>query len=130
MVAAAVEEDAHGVAISSYQGGHVEYFTYLVDRLREEGCGHVKMYGGGGGVIVPSEIDALDAYGVTRIFSPQDGQRLGLDGMIDGMVAARRATRPRSNATSRGRSTGATRLSRAPSRASRRACSVEPSAAT
>jgi methylmalonyl-CoA mutase len=86
VVAAVVEEDPHGVAISSYQGGHVEYFTYLVDRLRAEGYGHVKVYGGGGGVIVPSEIRALEAHGVTRIFSPQDGQRLGLDGMIASMV--------------------------------------------
>src|SRR6478735_3552096 len=88
VVAAVVEEDPHGVAISSYQGGHVEYFMYLVDRLREEGYGHVKIYGGGGGVIIPSEIDALQAYGVTRIFSPQDGQRLGLDGMIVSMLEA------------------------------------------
>ena len=86
VVAAVVEEDPHGVAVSSYQGGHVEYFRYLVDRLREEGYGHVKIYGGGGGVIIPSEIAALQAYGVTRIFSPQDGQRLGLDGMIVAML--------------------------------------------
>ena len=59
VVAAVVEEDPHGVAVSSYQGGHVEYFEYLVDRLRDEGYGHVKVFGGGGGVIVPSEIDAL-----------------------------------------------------------------------
>jgi methylmalonyl-CoA mutase len=82
VVAAVVQEDPHGVAISSYQGGHVEYFTYLVDRLREEGYGHVKVFGGGGGVIVPSEVDELHAHGVTRIFTPEDGQRLGLDGMI------------------------------------------------
>jgi methylmalonyl-CoA mutase len=82
VVAAVVQEDPHGVAISSYQGGHVEYFTYLVDRLREEGYGHVKVFGGGGGVIVPSEVDQLHAHGVTRIFTPEDGQRLGLDGMI------------------------------------------------
>src|SRR5215467_8147076 len=82
VVAAVVEEDPHGVAISSYQGGHVEYFSYLVDRLREEGYGHVKVYGGGGGVIVPSEIGALEEHGVACIFSPQDAQRFGLDGMI------------------------------------------------
>src|SRR6516165_5705417 len=86
VVAAVVEEDPHGVAVSSYQGGHVEYFEYLVDRLRDEGYGHVKVYGGGGGVIVPSEIEALHSYGVTRIFSPEDGQRLGLDGMIESML--------------------------------------------
>ena len=87
VVAAVVEEDPQGVAVSSYQGGHVEYFRYLVDRLREEGYGHVKVYGGGGGVIVPAEIAELHAYGVTRIFSPEDGQRLGLVGMIESMVA-------------------------------------------
>ena len=86
VVAAVVEEDPHGVAVSSYQGGHVEYFGYLVDRLRDEGYGHVKVYGGGGGVIVPSEIEALHAYGVTRIFSPEDGHRLGLDGMVMSML--------------------------------------------
>ena len=86
VVAAVVEEDPHGVAVSSYQGGHVEYFGYLVDRLRDEGYGHVKVYGGGGGVIVASEIEALHAYGVARIFSPEDGHRLGLDGMVMSML--------------------------------------------
>ncbi len=86
VVAAVVEEDPHAVAVSSYQGGHLEYFRYLVDRLRDEGYGHVRVYGGGGGVIVPSEIDALHDYGVTRIFSPQDGQLLGLDGMISSII--------------------------------------------
>jgi isobutyryl-CoA mutase len=86
VVAAVVEEDPHGVAVSSYQGGHVEYFRYLVDRLRDEGYGHVKVYGGGGGVIVPSEIEALHAYGVARIFSPEEGHRLGLDGMVMSML--------------------------------------------
>ena len=88
VVAAVVEEDPHGVAVSSYQGGHVEDFEYLVDRLRAEGYGHVKVYGGGGGVIIPAEIERLHEYGVTRIFSPDDGQRLGLDGMIASMVEA------------------------------------------
>ena len=87
VVDAAVAEDVQGIALSSYQGGHVEYFEYLVDRLREEGVGHVRVYGGGGGVIVPEEIDRLHAYGVTRIFSPQDGQRMGLVGMINSMIA-------------------------------------------
>jgi methylmalonyl-CoA mutase len=86
VVAAVVQEDPNGVAISSYQGGHVEYFGYLVDRLREEGYGHVKVFGGGGGVIVPSEVERLHAHGVTRIFTPEDGQRLGLDGMIQWCV--------------------------------------------
>ncbi len=88
VVRAIVQEDANGVAVSSYQGGHVEYFTYLVDRLRELGFGHVKVYGGGGGTIVPSEIAQLHEHGVERIFSPQDGQRLGLVGMINSMIAA------------------------------------------
>ena len=86
VVAAAIQEDAQGVAISSYQGGHVEYFTYLVELLRERGAGHVKVYGGGGGVIVPAEIELLHSRGVARIFSPEDGQRLGLPGMINMMI--------------------------------------------
>ncbi|MEN3269754.1 cobalamin-dependent protein, partial [Pseudonocardia sp.] len=86
VVAAAIQEDAQGVAVSSYQGGHVEYFSYLVDLLRERGAGHVKVYGGGGGVIVPAEIELLHSRGVSRIFSPEDGQRLGLAGMINIMI--------------------------------------------
>ena len=70
VVDAALEEDVQGVAVSSYQGGHVEYFTYLVDQLRAAGCGHVQVFGGGGGVIVPEEIAQLEAYGVAKIFSP------------------------------------------------------------
>src|ERR1700712_5299882 len=86
VVTAAIQEDAQGVAVSSYQGGHVEYFTYLVELLRERGAGHVKVYGGGGGVIVPREIDLLHSRGVARIFSPEDGQHLGLPGMINIMI--------------------------------------------
>src|SRR6478672_12341587 len=85
VVDAAVEEDAHAVAVSSYQGGHVEYFEYLVSSLRERGAGHVKVVGGGGGVIVHDEITRLRASGVT-IFSPEDGQRMGLVGMINSVV--------------------------------------------
>src|SRR5579862_5648081 len=88
IVTCAIEEDAHGIAVSSYQGGHVEFFTYMLDLLRERGASHIKVFGGGGGVIVPAEIDALHAYGVTRIFSPEDGQKLGLQGMINEIVAA------------------------------------------
>ncbi|MGH9060477.1 MAG: cobalamin-dependent protein, partial [Acidimicrobiales bacterium] len=87
VVAAAVQEDVQGVAISSYQGGHIEYFQYLVDRLRAEGREDIKVYGGGGGVIVQAEIDQLHAYGVAHIFSPSDGQRLGLERMINTMIA-------------------------------------------
>ncbi len=86
VVTAAIQEDAQGVAISSYQGGHVEYFSYLVELLRERGAGHIKVYGGGGGVIVPREIDLLHSRGVARIFSPEDGQHLGLPGMINLMI--------------------------------------------
>ncbi len=88
IVTCAIQEDAHAIAISSYQGGHVEFFRYMIDLLRERGAGHVKVFGGGGGVIVPAEIEALHAYGVTRIFSPEDGQRLGLQGMIRAIIAA------------------------------------------
>jgi isobutyryl-CoA mutase len=84
---AALHEDADGVAVSSYQGGHVEYFRYLVDLLRARGGSRIKVFGGGGGVIVPDEIAELERYGVERIYSPHDGQRLGLQGMIDDMIA-------------------------------------------
>jgi len=86
VVTAALQEDVQGIAISSYQGGHVEYFKYMVDLLRARGGEHIKVFGGGGGVIVPSEIAELHAYGVQRIFSPEDGQRMGLAGMIGEMV--------------------------------------------
>src|SRR6478672_1190650 len=86
VVTAAIQEEAPGVAISAYQGGHVEYFSYLVELLRERGAGHIRVYGGGGGVIVPREIDLLHERGVARIFSPEDGQRLGLPGMINLMI--------------------------------------------
>ncbi len=88
IVTAALQEDAQGIAISSYQGGHVEYFKYMIDLLRQRGGEHIKVFGGGGGVIVPEEIADLHAYGVTRIFSPEDGQRLGLVGMILSMIQA------------------------------------------
>ncbi|MGZ4522448.1 MAG: fused isobutyryl-CoA mutase/GTPase IcmF [Mycobacteriaceae bacterium] len=86
VVTAALQEDAQGVAVSSYQGGHVEYFSYLVERLREVGAGHVQVFGGGGGVIVAEEIELLASRGVT-IFAPEDGQRLGLPGMINELIA-------------------------------------------
>ncbi len=86
VVTAALQEDAQGIAISSYQGGHVEYFKYMVDLLRERGGEHIQVFGGGGGVIVAPEIRELQTYGVARIFSPEDGQRMGLQGMIGEMV--------------------------------------------
>ena len=85
VVRAAIQEDVQGIAVSSYQGGHVEYFTYLRELLDQRGAGHVRIYGGGGGVIVPAEIEQLARHRV-RIFSPEDGQRLGLVGMIGSMV--------------------------------------------
>jgi len=86
VVTAALQEDVQGIAISSYQGGHVEYFKYMVDLLKKRGGEHIQVFGGGGGVIVPPEIRELQAYGVTRIYSPEDGQRMGLAGMIGEMV--------------------------------------------
>jgi methylmalonyl-CoA mutase len=86
VVTAAIQEDAHGIAVSSYQGGHVEYFKYMVDLLRERGRGDIKVFGGGGGVIVTPEIVELQDYGVERIYSPNDGQQLGLPGMIADML--------------------------------------------
>jgi len=86
VVTAALQEDVQGIAISSYQGGHVEYFKYMVDLLRARGGAHIQVFGGGGGVIVPSEIRELQDYGVARIYSPEDGQRMGLAGMIGEMV--------------------------------------------
>lgn len=88
IVTAALQEDVQGIAVSSYQGGHVEFFKYMIDLLRSRGGAGIKVFGGGGGVIVPAEIKELHDYGVTRIFSPEDGQKLGLQGMIGSMVAA------------------------------------------
>ena len=87
VVTAALEEDAQGIAISSYQGGHIEYFKYMVDLLRSRGGGHVRIFGGGGGVIVGAEIRELHEYGVARIYTPEDGQKMGLQGMINDMLA-------------------------------------------
>ncbi len=86
VVTAALQEDVQGIAVSSYQGGHVEYFKYMVDLLRERGGAHIQVFGGGGGVIVPPEIRELQDYGVARIYSPEDGQRMGLQGMIGEML--------------------------------------------
>ncbi|GIT27188.1 MAG: hypothetical protein CM1200mP41_32320 [Gammaproteobacteria bacterium] len=82
----AIEEDVQGIAVSSYQGGHVEFFRYMLDMLRDNGRGEIRVFGGGGGVIVPEEIRELEAYGIARIYSPEDGQRIGLRGIIEDMV--------------------------------------------
>ncbi|MEW8969857.1 fused isobutyryl-CoA mutase/GTPase IcmF [Mesobacillus jeotgali] len=86
VVNAAIQEDAQGIAISSYQGGHVEYFKYMYDLLKEKGASHIRIYGGGGGVIIPREIKELHEYGIARIFSPEDGRKYGLNGMIQQMI--------------------------------------------
>ena len=86
VVTAALQEDVQGIAVSSYQGGHVEYFKYMVDLLRQRGGENIQVFGGGGGVIIPAEISELQDYGVARIYSPEDGQRMGLAGMIGEMV--------------------------------------------
>ncbi|HOS96659.1 MAG TPA: methylmalonyl-CoA mutase family protein, partial [Deltaproteobacteria bacterium] len=86
IVNAVVQEGAHGVAVSSYQGGHIEFFKYLIDLLKDRDCGYVKVFGGGGGVIVPDEIRELEAYGVSKIYSPEDGKSMGLKGMIAHMM--------------------------------------------
>lgn len=86
VVNAAIQEDVQGIAISSYQGGHVEYFKYMYDLLKEKGAPHIRIYGGGGGVIIPREINELHDYGISWIFSPEDGRKLGLQGMIDRML--------------------------------------------
>lgn len=86
VVNAAIQEDVQGIAISSYQGGHVEYFKYMYDLLKEKGATHIRIYGGGGGVIIPREMKELHSYGIARIFSPEDGRLLGLQGMIDLML--------------------------------------------
>ena len=86
IVECAIEEDAQGIAVTSYQGGHVEFFKYMKDLLDENGCGHIKIFGGGGGTILPSEIEELQAYGITKIYSPDDGRTMGLEGMIEDVV--------------------------------------------
>lgn len=86
IVEAAIEEDAQGIAITSYQGGHIEFFKYMKDLLEENGCGHIKIFGGGGGTILPEEIDELHRYGITRIYSPDDGRQMGLEGMIEDLI--------------------------------------------
>ncbi len=86
IVEAAIEEDVQGIAITSYQGGHVEFFKYMKDLLDENGCGHIKIFGGGGGTILPQEIEELHQYGIARIYSPDDGRHMGLEGMIEDVI--------------------------------------------
>jgi methylmalonyl-CoA mutase len=93
IVRAAIQEDADGIAVSSYQGGHNEYFRYMVDMLRERGASHIRVVVGGGGTIAPHEIEELEAYGVERIYTPEDGRRLGLEGMIADVIERTRASR-------------------------------------
>ena len=93
VVHAAVQEDADGIAISSYQGGHNEYFRYMVDMLKDYGAEHIRIFGGGGGTITPEEIQALQSYGVERIYHPHDGMEMGLPGMIEDLVQRTREQR-------------------------------------
>lgn len=86
IVDCAIQEDVQGIAITSYQGGHIEFFKYIFDLLKEKDCGHIKIFGGGGGTILPTEIEELQAYGITRIYSPDDGRHLGLEGMIEDVI--------------------------------------------
>ena len=86
VVNCAIQEDANAIAMTSYQGGHVEYFKYMYDLLEEKNSTHIKLFGGGGGVILPEEIKELHAYGITKIYSPDDGRSLGLQGMINDLV--------------------------------------------
>ncbi len=86
IVDCAIQEDAQAIAITSYQGGHTEFFKYMFDLLKEQNCGHIKLFGGGGGVILPTEIEELQAYGITRIYSPDDGRKMGLQGMINDLL--------------------------------------------
>ena len=87
IVTAALQEDVHGIAVSSYQGGHIEYFKYMIDLLAERGVGHIKVFAGGGGVIVADEVRELEDYGVAGVYTPEDGQRIGLQGIIDDMIS-------------------------------------------
>src|SRR5687767_14614552 len=86
VVDCAIQEDAQAIAMTSYQGGHMEFFKYMHDLLKEAGCGHIKIFGGGGGTILPSEIAELHQYGISRIYSPDDGRSMGLQGMINDML--------------------------------------------
>jgi methylmalonyl-CoA mutase len=100
VVRAALQEDADGIALSSYQGGHLEYFKYMVDMLRERGAPHIRVFGGGGGTITPEEIRQLQDYGVERIYHPNDGMHMGLVHMIEDVVQRARGARDQSEVAS------------------------------
>ena len=103
IVECAIEEDVQGIAITSYQGGHVEFFKYMKDLLVENGCGHIKIFGGGGGTILPAEIEELHNYGITRIYSPDDGRRMGLGGMIQDVIdKSKEVVMPNASSTKNG----------------------------
>src|SRR5690606_3408201 len=104
-VRAALQEDADGIALSSYQGGHTEYFRYRVDMLRERGAGHIRVFGGGGGTITPEEIADLQAYGVERIYHPNDGMQMGLVAMIEDLVRRTVTNRSDNRGDNRGQGT-------------------------
>jgi methylmalonyl-CoA mutase len=87
IVDCAIQEDANAIAVTSYQGGHTEFFKYMYDLLQEKNCGHIRIFGGGGGTILPSEIEELQQYGIARIYSPDDGRSMGLQGMINDMLS-------------------------------------------
>ena len=127
VVRAALQEDADGIALSSYQGGHTEFFKYMVDMLRERGAGHIKVFGGGGGTITPEEIKDLHDYGVERIYHPNDGAKLGLVGMIEDLV--KRAESHRVATTVPAQVSPRSRSARC-YRQSRKACSARPSSAS
>ena len=86
IVDCAIQEDANSIAITSYQGGHLEFFKYMFDMLKEADCGHIKIFGGGGGVILPHEIEELHRYGISHIYSPDEGRKMGLQGMINDLL--------------------------------------------
>ena len=86
IVNAAIQEDVQAIALTSYQGGHMEFLKYMYDMLQENGCGHIKIFAGGGGVILPEEMEELHKYGITRIYSPDDGMAMGLQGMINDLM--------------------------------------------
>jgi len=87
IVNTAIQEDANAIAMTSYQGGHIEFFKYMYDLLKENGCGHIKIFGGGGGTILPTEIKELMDYGICKIYSPDDGRAMGLEGMIEDLIS-------------------------------------------